>query len=61
MTQGGPAKATTLFVYAIYEQIFLNLSVGKASALAVIYFLVLCVLAALQMRAWRAQTIGRRA
>jgi ABC-type sugar transport system permease subunit len=61
MTQGGPARATTLFVYAIYEQIFLNLSVGRASALAVVYFLVLCLLAALQMRAWRAQTIGRRA
>lgn len=61
MTQGGPARATTLFVYAIYEQIFLNLSVGRASAFAVVYFLVLAVLAALQMRAWRAQTIGRRA
>ena len=53
MTQGGPARATTLFVYAIYEQIFLNLSVGKASALAVVYFLELSLLAALQMRVWR--------
>src|SRR5205814_9127920 len=61
MTQGGPAKATTLFVYAIYEQVFLNLSVGRASALAVVYFVVLACLAGLQMRAWRAQTIGRRA
>ena len=61
MTQGGPARATTLFVYAIYEQVFLNLSVGRASALAVVYFVVLCALAALQLRAWRAQTIGRRA
>jgi len=62
MTQGGPAKATTLFVYAIYEQIFLNLSVGKASAIAVVYFVVLSLLAVLQLRAWRAQgAIGRRA
>lgn len=61
MTQGGPARATTLFVYAIYEQIFLNLSVGRASAIAVVYFVVLSLLATLQMRAWRAQTIGRRA
>jgi len=62
MTQGGPARATTLFVYAIYEQVFLNLSVGRASALAVVYFAVLCALATLQLRAWRAQgTIGRRA
>lgn len=62
MTQGGPARATSLFVYAVYEQVFLNLSVGRASALAVVYFLVLCVLAALQMRAWRSQSEreGRR-
>jgi ABC-type sugar transport system permease subunit len=60
MTGGGPARATTLLVYAVYEQIFLNLSVGKASALAVVYFLVLCVLAALQLRAWRSRTPGMR-
>jgi sn-glycerol 3-phosphate transport system permease protein len=56
MTGGGPARATTLFVYAVYEQIFLNLSVGKASALAVVYFIVLSALAAVQLRAWRRQT-----
>jgi sn-glycerol 3-phosphate transport system permease protein len=61
MTGGGPARATTLFVYAIYEQVFMNLSVGRASALAVVYFVVLCLLAALQLRAWRSQTVGRRA
>ncbi len=59
MTGGGPARATTFFVYAIYEQVFLNLSVGKASALAVVYFGVLCVLAAAQLRAWRSR--GARA
>ena len=59
MTQGGPARATTMFVYAIYEQIFLNLSVGKASALAVVYFAVLCLLATFQMRAWRARGTQR--
>ncbi len=55
MTQGGPARATELFVYAIYEQIFLNLSVGKASALAVVFFLLLLALAGLQLRVWRAR------
>ena len=60
MTGGGPARSTTLFVYAIYEQVFMNLSVGRASALAVVYFLVLCVLAAAQLRAWRSQAVGRR-
>ena len=59
MTGGGPARATTLFVYAVYEQIFMNLSVGKASALAVVSFAVLCVLAALQLRAWRLESARR--
>jgi ABC-type sugar transport system permease subunit len=53
MTQGGPARATELFVYAIYEQIFLDLSVGRASALTVVFFALLLALAALQLRAWR--------
>lgn len=60
MTGGGPARATTLFVYAVYEQVFMNLSVGKASALAIVYFVVLCLLATLQLRAWRSQP-GKRA
>jgi len=55
MTQGGPARATELFVYAIYEQIFLNLSVGKASALTVVFFVLLLAVAALQLRAFRAR------
>jgi len=59
MTGGGPARATTIFVYAIYEQVFMNLSVGKASALGVVYVGVLCVLAAAQLRAWRSR--GARA
>ena len=52
MTQGGPARATELFVYAIYEQIFLDLSVGRASALTVVFFVVLLALATLQLRVW---------
>jgi ABC-type sugar transport system permease subunit len=55
MTQGGPAKSTTLFVYAIYEQVFLNLSVGRASALTVVFLAVLLALTGLQLRAWRAR------
>jgi sn-glycerol 3-phosphate transport system permease protein len=53
MTQGGPARATELFVYAIYEQIFLDLSVGRASALTMLFFAMLLGLAALQLRVWR--------
>ena len=52
MTQGGPARSTELFVYAIYEQIFLDLSVGRASALTVVFFVVLLALATIQLRVW---------
>jgi sn-glycerol 3-phosphate transport system permease protein len=60
MTQGGPARATELFVYAIYEQIFLNLSVGRASALTVVFFAVLLAVAGLQLRVWRGRGEGTR-
>jgi sn-glycerol 3-phosphate transport system permease protein len=56
MTQGGPARATELFVYAIYEQIFLDLRVGRASALTVVFFVMLLALSALQLRAWGIRT-----
>jgi sn-glycerol 3-phosphate transport system permease protein len=52
ITQGGPARATELFVYAIYEQIFLDLSVGRASALTVVFFALLLAAAAIQLRVW---------
>ena len=60
MTQGGPARATELFVYAIYEQVFLNLSVGRASALTVVFFVLLLAVAGLQLRAWGIRTGTRR-
>jgi sn-glycerol 3-phosphate transport system permease protein len=53
VTQGGPARATQLFVYAIYEQIFLDLRVGRASALTVVFFVLLFALALLQLRVLR--------
>jgi ABC-type sugar transport system permease subunit len=55
MTQGGPARTTELFVYAIYEQVFLNLSVGRASALTVVFFVLLMAVAGAQLRVWRAR------
>jgi ABC-type sugar transport system permease subunit len=60
MTQGGPARATQLFVYAIYEQIFLDLRVGRASALTVVFFLLLLALTGLQLRVWRARGAAPR-
>jgi sn-glycerol 3-phosphate transport system permease protein len=49
MTQGGPVKSTTLFVYAIYEHVFVNLRVGRASALIVVFFALLLALTGLQL------------
>lgn len=52
MTQGGPVKSTTILVYAIYEQVFLNLRVGRASALTVVFFVVLITLTAVKLWAF---------
>lgn len=56
MTQGGPVRSTTIFVYAIYEHVFVNLRVGRASALTVIFFAFLLGLTGLQLWAWRASS-----
>jgi sn-glycerol 3-phosphate transport system permease protein len=61
MTQGGPVRATTVFVYAIYEQVFLNLRVGRASALTVVFFVLLLGLTVLQLAAWRLASRTRTA
>lgn len=53
MTQGGPVRSTTIFVYAIYEHVFVNLRVGRASALTVVFFAFLLGLTGLQLWAWR--------
>ncbi len=53
MTQGGPVHSTTVFVYAIYEQVFMNLRVGRASAEVVVFFVLLLALTLLQLATWR--------
>jgi sn-glycerol 3-phosphate transport system permease protein len=58
MTQGGPVRSTTLLVYAIYEQIFLNLRVGRASALVMVFFALLLGLTLLELRAFRRREEG---
>jgi ABC-type sugar transport system permease subunit len=55
LTQGGPVRSTTVLVYAIYEQLFRDLRVGRASALVVVFFLVLSALTWLKWRAFRSQ------
>jgi len=55
MTQGGPVRSTTVFVYAIYEQLFLDLRVGRASAEAVVFFGVLLLLTGAQFLLFRSE------
>src|SRR6478736_519161 len=55
MTQGGPVRSTTVFVYAIYEQLFLDLRVGRASAEAVVFFVILLLLTGAQFLLFRTE------
>ena len=55
LTQGGPVRSTTVLVYAIYEQLFRDLRVGRASALVIVFFVVLSALTWLKLRAFREQ------
>jgi len=48
-------RSTTVFVYAIYEQLFLDLRVGRASAEAVVFFVILLALTGLQFSLFRSQ------
>jgi multiple sugar transport system permease protein/sn-glycerol 3-phosphate transport system permease protein len=50
LTQGGPAGATNLIVYEIYQNAFTRNEVGFASAQAVVLFLIVLVLTALQFK-----------
>ncbi len=59
MTQGGPVRSSTIFVYAIYEEVFMNLRVGRASALVVVFFVLLLLLTGVQLKAWRTLAQGR--
>ena len=50
MTHGGPAGATTVFVYYIYEKAFQNFELGYASAAAVVFLAMVLVLTGLQFK-----------
>lgn len=50
MTGGGPAHATNVLVYTIYQQAFLNNRFGLASASSIILFLIMLVITLIQFR-----------
>lgn len=45
MTQGGPVNSTRTIVYDMYESAFTNLDIGRGSAIAVLLFLVVVLVA----------------
>ena len=48
LTQGGPSNSTTTLVYRMYEDGFTNKRVGRTSALAVVFFLIVLVISQVQ-------------
>ena len=47
-TQGGPLKATTVLVYYVYQQAFVEFNFGYASAIAYFLFLIILAVTAIQ-------------
>ena len=50
LTQGGPAKASEVLLWTIYQEGFVFLHIGTASAMAVIFIVVLLTLLLIQTR-----------
>ena len=50
MTQGGPVDATNTLIYYIYEQGFVAFNAGRASAAAVVLFLIMAGITLTQVR-----------
>jgi ABC-type sugar transport system permease subunit len=53
MTQGGPGYSTTTLVIYVYRQAFENFAFGYASAIGVVWLLLLLVFAVAYLRAVR--------
>jgi multiple sugar transport system permease protein len=58
-TQGGPLNSTTVLVYYLFEQAFVNFNFGYASAIAYFLFLIILVVTAIQFRVGRRLTYYR--
>ncbi|MFC3387794.1 carbohydrate ABC transporter permease [Salinicoccus sesuvii] len=50
LTQGGPQNETNLIVYSIYREAFVNYQFGAASAQAVVLFILILVMTAIQFK-----------
>ena len=49
-TQGGPGRSTNVLVYHIYNQAFISLDFGYASALSMVLFAIVLVITLIQFR-----------
>jgi multiple sugar transport system permease protein len=49
-TKGGPLHATTVIVYYLWDQAFVQFNAGYAAAMAYVLFLVIVVITAVQFR-----------
>jgi len=50
MTQGGPAKATTVIVYHLYDKAFQKFQLGSSSTIALVLFLIIFTMTLIQRR-----------
>ncbi len=50
LTRGGPEESTTVWIYRVYQDAFFNFRTNYAAAEAVVLFIALLLLAALQFR-----------
>jgi multiple sugar transport system permease protein/sn-glycerol 3-phosphate transport system permease protein len=53
MTLGGPADATNVFNFYIFQQAFINFKAGYAAAVSTVFFLILLAITVFQLRASR--------
>ncbi len=51
MTEGGPGRATTVLVYSIYTEAFINYRFGYASAISMVLFAMIMAVTLVQFRA----------
>ncbi len=58
-TNGGPLGATTVLVFYLFDQAFVNFNFGYASAIAYLLFIVILVITAIQFRVGRRFTYYR--
>jgi multiple sugar transport system permease protein len=55
MTQGGPAYGTTTLVIYVYELAFTSFKLGYASAIGVVWLVLLIIIASLFIRVLRSR------